>query len=596
MDFLLLQAVVRELRDCLPGARVTKVTQPASAVVVLDVRGPAWTGRLLLAAEPGASRIHTTETVFENPPKPPPLCQALRSALKGRRLGAPLLLGDDRVVALPFVASRSEEEPDEVTLVAELTGRQAALVLLRGPAPGGTVVQAVGTAGVTKGRLVAGAHYAPPPWPEGAAAFEDYTGTSLAEALSAPGLSSKPLVRRLVHVVMGLSPLAAEEVCHRAGLEPQAQTVDTDQARALLDATAGLAAAVREGPLSATLYRDPSGHPMAATPVPFAHLEARSKAEPMPSANAAAAAFAEARTETQRAVHLRQRLASAVDQALKKANRKCEKVREDLVKAQQAEHDRQCGSLLLANLGEVRRGMTSISLRNDFDPEGASIAIALDPAVSPQINAARYFKRSKKAKRSLGPLKRRLTEGEREVAYLDATRQAAALADEEAAEGLLEELEAGGFVPWQKRPPPRRRPRHRTSESAIRRFRATEGWEVLVGKNARGNDELTTRRTRPDDLWFHAHGIPGAHIVLRGESRADPPPEAVGWAAAAAAYFSQGRGDAKVRVDYTAAKNVTKPKGAKPGQVVIRWKKTLLVAPATSESLEEREVTPHEPD
>ncbi len=68
MDFLLLQAVVRELGDCLPGARVAKVTQPASAVVVLDVRGPAWTGRLLLAAEPGASRIHTTETVFETPP------------------------------------------------------------------------------------------------------------------------------------------------------------------------------------------------------------------------------------------------------------------------------------------------------------------------------------------------------------------------------------------------------------------------------------------------------------------------------------------------------------------------------------------------
>ena len=120
---------------------------------------------------------------------------------------------------------------------------------------------------------------------------------------------------------MGLSPLAAREVCHRAGLEPQAQTVNADQARALLDATAGLAAAVREGPLSATIYRDPSGDPMAATPVPFAHLEACSKAEPMPSANAAAAAFAEARTETQRAVHLRQRLASAVDQALKKVTR-----------------------------------------------------------------------------------------------------------------------------------------------------------------------------------------------------------------------------------------------------------------------------------
>ncbi|MFQ6672372.1 MAG: NFACT RNA binding domain-containing protein, partial [Candidatus Tectimicrobiota bacterium] len=122
------------------------------------------------------------------------------------------------------------------------------------------------------------------------------------------------------------------------------------------------------------------------------------------------------------------------------------------------------------------------------------------------------------------------------------------------------------------------------------------GWEVLVGKNARGNDELTTRIARPHDLWFHAQGIPGAHVVLQGEGRDEPPPEAVGWAAAAAAYFSRGRGEAKVRVDYAAAKNVTKPKGLKPGQVVIRWKKTLLVAPASAESLEEREVPPPRPD
>lgn len=596
MDYLLLQAVLRELKDCLPGAKVTKVTQPASAVVVLSVRGPAWAGQLLLAADPGSARIHTTETAFENPAKPPAFCQALRPALDGRRLGTPRLVGGDRVVALPFAASGSPAEPEEVNLVAELTGRQAALVLVKGPVPGGPVAFVVGPKRKTSKRLVVGEPYAPPPWPAGAASLDDYTGASLAEALASPGISSRPLERRLVYLVMGLSPLVAREVCHRAGLDPETPTVEAKQAQAILEAIDGLAAAVRDGPLSPTLYRDEAGDPLAATPVPFAHLEAQSQAEPMATANAAAAALAESRTETQRAVQLRQRLESAVDHALKKAERTRQKVRDDLTRARQAEHDRQCGSLLLAHAGSVRRGMTSVTLPNDFDPEGSTITIALDPAVSPQINAARYFKRSKKAKRSLASLERRLGEMEGEVAYLEATRQAAVIADEETAEGLLEELEAGGFTPRPTQPPPRRRPRHRRREAPIRRFRATEGWEVLVGKNARGNDELTTRIARPEDLWFHAQGVPGAHVVLRGDGRDDPPSEAVGWAAAAAAYFSRGRGDAKVRVDYSAAKNVTKPKGYRPGQVLIRWKKTLRVAPATPESLEEREVTPRGPD
>ncbi|MFQ5893055.1 MAG: NFACT family protein, partial [Nitrospinota bacterium] len=230
MDFLLLQAVLRELQDCLAGATVTKVTQPASAVVVLAVRSPAWTGHLLLSAEPGAARIHTTETAFENPPRPPAFCQALRGAVRGRRLGAPTLVGGDRVMALPFVHPEPDGEPEEVTLVAELTGQQAALVLVKGPAPEGTIVQVVG-AGRTRRRLALGGAYAPPPWPAGAAAFDAYTPASLAEALSAPDLAARPVARRLVHVVMGLSPLAAREVCPRAGLDPEANAVAAEEAR-----------------------------------------------------------------------------------------------------------------------------------------------------------------------------------------------------------------------------------------------------------------------------------------------------------------------------------------------------------------------------
>lgn len=590
MDSLMLQAVLREWQDVIPGGRVTKVAQPASAVVVLTLRSPTWAGRLLLSAEAGSPRAYLTEANFESPPRPPAFCQLLRKALEGRRLLSPRLLGGDRVLALSFARPGPGAGAEEVTLVAELTGRQAALVFVEGPVPGSRIVGVVGSGKGIK-RLKSGSAYTPPPWPEGALAPESLTENSLAEALSAPSLAARPLYRRLLQAVMGLSPLAAREVCHRAGLEPEAKEVRTDQAGDLLEAVMELAASVREGPLSPVLYRDTAGHPLAATPVPFLHLKATSQSEPLSTANQAAAALAESSMKSQRAVQIRQEVLSVVDRALKKTRRKIEKVQDDMSRGQQAGKERQCGELLLAHMKEIRQGMTSVTMSNDFDPEGAPITIALDPAVSPQVNAARYFKRAKKGRRSIGSLESRLKELEREAAYLEATRGAADLADEEAAEGLMEELTAAGFAPWPKKPPPRRRPKRTVRGAALRRFRAAEGWEAWVGKNARSNDELTTRIARSNDLWFHAQGLPGAHVVLRGEGRNEPPSEAVGWAAAVAAYFSRGRGEAKVSVDYTARKNVNKPKGARPGQVVIKWKKTLVVAPATPESLDERELT-----
>lgn len=595
MDSLMLKAVLSEWQELLPGSRVSKVAMPAPAVVVLSLRSPRWTGRLLIAAEAGSPRAHLTEVAFESPARPPAFCQLLRRALAGRRLESPHLVGGDRVVALPFHRLAPGGGAEEVTLVAELTGRLAALAFVDGPVPGGPIVQAVGS-GRTIERLSPGRPYEAPPWPEGARSADDYTESSLLEALQAPALEGRPLYRRLLQSVMGLSPLAAREVCHRAGVEPEGKAPSHDKASLLLKTVLALEADVRDGPLAPVVYRDSAGHPVAATPMAFSHLEAASRAEPHETANQAAASMAEASLDSQRAVQRRTELLGLVERALKKSRRKLEKLQGEMERAQQAEHNRRCGELILAHMGDIRRGMDSVTLPNDFDPEGSPITIELDPAVRAQVNAARYFKRAKKGRRSLTSIERRLKELGREEAYLEATRQAATVADEEAAEGLMEELTAAGFAPWTKKRPPAKRPRRASRGPAVRRFQAADGWEVLVGKNARSNDELTARIARSHDLWFHAQGLPGAHVVLRGHGRGEPPAEAVGWAAAAAAYFSRGRGATKVAVDYTERKNVTKPKGAKSGQMVIRWKKTLIVAPASPESLEERELTDGERD
>jgi predicted ribosome quality control (RQC) complex YloA/Tae2 family protein len=106
-----------------------------------------------------------------------------------------------------------------------------------------------------------------------------------------------------------------------------------------------------------------------------------------------------------------------------------------------------------------------------------------------------------------------------------------------------------------------------------------EGWIILVGKNAAGNDYLTQRVARPDDLWLHAEGMPGSHVLAQNPQRKEIPPVVLRKAAALAAYYSAGRNSAKVPVAYTTARFVKKPKGAKPGMVVLSSRRTVMVTP-----------------
>ena len=121
-----------------------------------------------------------------------------------------------------------------------------------------------------------------------------------------------------------------------------------------------------------------------------------------------------------------------------------------------------------------------------------------------------------------------------------------------------------------------RRPKTAPDDHRIFQF---DGWEILVGKNAKGNDRLTRHVARPDDLWLHAEGMSGSHVVIRNPQRKDVPPEIIRKAASLAAYYSKGRNAAAVPVAYTHAKFVKKPKGAPPGLVTLTRRQTLMAKP-----------------
>ena len=227
------------------------------------------------------------------------------------------------------------------------------------------------------------------------------------------------------------------------------------------------------------------------------------------------------------------------------------------------------GELLKSQLHLVPRGASSVEV-TDWAC-GASVRIPLEPALDAKANLARIFAKSKKGRRGLPLVEGRLA---------DVTRSVEALESEIASVRSASEAALMAWTPE----PPRAAPQvggHRSSKAKVslvdqvaRRFVSSDGLELLVGKGAKENDRLTLAVARGHDLWLHARGRRGAHVVLRLSKDQAPTQEALLDAAHLAAHYSEARGDDKVDVLYTNARHVKKIKGAPVGQVSVAKERT----------------------
>ncbi|HKC63589.1 MAG TPA: NFACT family protein [Pyrinomonadaceae bacterium] len=240
-----------------------------------------------------------------------------------------------------------------------------------------------------------------------------------------------------------------------------------------------------------------------------------------------------------------------------------------------AEHKR-IGDLLLANLGSAERHGRIVKLRDYYADDAPMIEIEVDENKSLQEEAARRFSRYAKAKRAAQELKTRMLAIEKELSLLHARQVELEKIANDRDEAALE-----SFFGEKKTTAQGRKAKQKSSENipGARRYRSSDGYEILVGRAARDNDNLTFRVARPHDLWLHAADYPGSHVVVRNPNRAEIPHRTIIEAAQLAAAFSQAKGDAKVDVHYTQRKFLSKPKGVAPGLVRMSGFRTITVEP-----------------
>ncbi len=587
-DSVMTRAVAEDLRAHLVGGRVDKVIQPEATTIALLF----WSGQenqwLVLSAHAQQARAQRTlrkqATAYSEPTS---WIMLLRKYLEGSRLVAVSQQGVDRVLRLTFQGG-----PVQSVLIAEMMGRYSNLILADADLVVLGALKHI-RAEQNRFRVTLPHHpYLTPPRPMRPVPYDDrpkhdpmhVIGGDLAEdLLSSP--EEMLLWKALLDLVDGLSPtLAREAVFEATGRVDTlvAGHVDLAAASALVGAVRSRYGPARGAPSAVwdgSKLREYAPYPLrqfGGPPTEYADLTTLLDAvhaperAPDPLAHPRAALLAQ--IEPRRAV-LRRKIASLAS---------------TIVGPERLAEMRTHGELVLA----YQSGMDP-NQKELIVPE-MNLTIPLDPALTALENAQRLFKRYHKARDAAAITPGLLEATQAELDYLDQLAVHAVLAADPqslaAVRGELREELAGpapagkaskkggtraGKGGKHKGGNPKEQPR-----SAPLRLRAADGAEILVGRSARQNDEVTFHQAGPRDIWLHARQIPGAHVILRVSGQA-PNPATLLEAAAIAAYHSQARESTTVPVDYAPVRNVRRIKGGKPGLVHYSGETTLIARPKT---------------
>ena len=555
-DALTLAAVTEELRRELLGGRVQCVLLVDRWVIGLEVYASRRHYLLVSARPQEGGRIHLVQDKLRRGvDSPSPLLLRLRKDVEGSRLTDVQQPPLERVLKLTTLGPEGTR-----TLVVEIMGQRSNIVLLE---EDGTILECTRRVAASQNRyrvLLPGQPYVAPP-PQKKANGLTLTPTALNELLEArdPAL---PLWEKLVATVLAVSPLLAREVVHRAAGDARSMEADSAVVLRHLQALLGLATS-RQWQPSVALEDD---RIVAYAPYVLTHYPQR---EPRTSISAAMEAFHSHWVGEDSYTAAKASVQSLIEQQRERQQHK----RKALLAANPApevlEGLRKKGELLLAYAHEVAPGQVKLSVQ--WSEEEAAICIELDPTLSAVENARDYFRRYEKARSAAAEVPGLLAHVDGELAYLEQLTTDLALAEDrpgiDAVAGALAEA---GFIP---RPRTARQP-----AAGPRRVSTPEGLTVLVGRNSWQNEQLTFHQSDGHDVWLHAKGMPGAHVVICTEGQAVPETVLLR-AAELAAYYSAARQDKRVSVDYTLRKNVRRLPGGRQGQVTYTGQKTITVTP-----------------
>ncbi|MGI6576217.1 MAG: Rqc2 family fibronectin-binding protein [bacterium] len=589
IDGFVLSALKQELEKNILPARVNKIYQRSQYEILILLHRPGENLTLLISSDPRFARVHLTDSCHDIPPAPPRFCSLLRKHLEGSKLVDIKRPGFERILDFYFQSRSELGDPAIRVLTIEIMGKHSNIIFRESPT--GKILDSITHVTFDMSRyrqVLPGILYALPPAQEKINPLQvrELTFYSLLQTLQ------EPLVPALVHTFAGLSPLLAKELVYRAKIEKDMLPIQLarNQLSALWQGFSQLVNSIQEDNIEPVVVLTADKQPLAFSIMPLAQY-ANQQQLSFSSINAAINYYYNALKLQQSLSIQKQKLQNLINKKIKRLTATIKRQEESLNAMDKAEIWRHQGELLTANLYRIPPGEQQIEVEDFYNPAGEKLTIALDPSLSPAANAQRYFNRYQKAKQGKPQLEKHLNNNLSERDYLEGIKLAINDANTTAdINEIISELNSQGYLPIH----------NQTNKNTAKKdshpprplcYYSRDGFTIIVGKNNRQNDYLTKRVAKSDDYWFHAQGMPGAHVILRCLNKKKPSLTAIEDAAYLAAFYSKGRFSNRVPVDYTQVANVRKPKGARPGMVIYDHYQTIFVNPTAAKLKELKQAT-----
>lgn len=563
-DASFLTAVLDEIRREALGARVEKIHQPSRDSVIFLLRTESGRQKLLFAPNPAAPRLHLTTASPENPDQPPMFCMLLRKHLSGARLSEITQIPMERCASFAFDTTDDFGDPVQKRLVCELMGRTCNLYLL---GPDGRIIDCLRRIGLDEGKRQAlpGLYYQEPEPVE-------KLNPRMMEESDFVGLLTQSgadkLCDRLMDTLGGLSPLVCREAALFAAGDSDAR---------MDDVMPGAAEKLY------LFFHEHLNHPKPyftrgkdGSPKYFAFCPIRSYGEWEASESFAALldSFYTLRDRNDAMRQKSQTVRKTVQNLCQRLKRKMAIQEKELAATLDRERLRQLGDIVTANLHAIRKGQKVLEAEDFYDENMPVIRIPISEVLSPQENAAKFYKDYTRMKNAQRELTHQLEIGKEELSYLESVLEELNRAStEQELEEIRQELQAGGYL---RRDSGKKRMKQ--PKLQLKRYESTDGFGIYVGKNNRQNEELTFRLAAKNDIWLHAQKVHGSHVIIAAGGR-EVPDDTITEAAQLAAYYSEASQGANVPVDVTAVKQIKKPAGGKPGMVIYHTYRTVYVNP-----------------
>lgn len=571
-DGITIANIVSELNHTIVGGKINKIAQPEADELMISVKNNRTQYRLFLSASASLPLIYLTGENKQGPLTAPNFCMLLRKHIGSARILSVTQPGLERILIFELEHLNELGDICRKKLIVEIMGKHSNIIFCQ---EDDTIIDSIKhiSANMSSVREVLPGRTWFIPHTQDKMDPLSMSREAFTETVFGKNL---PVFKAVYTSLTGFSPLIAEELCVRSGIDPkrQAQELEETEKETLWQTTDDLVDRIRRQDFSPVIvYQEEEPLEFAAFPLTKYQDQ---KSVSYESISQVLESYYSMKNKItlirQKSADLRRIVTTAIERTSKKYELQ-QKQQKDTEKK---EKYRIYGELLNTYGYHLEEGARSLEALNYYTNE--MITIPLDEHLSAAENAKKYFDRYTKLKRTEEALNELLEETRSDLEHLESIRTSLDIAlDEDDLVEVREELMEYGYL--------RRKGSSGKKKKIVSRpfhYRSSDGFDIYVGKNNFQNDELSFKFASGNDWWFHAKGQPGSHVIVKSNGE-ELPDRTFEEAARLAAFYSKGRQAPKVEIDYTQKKNLKKPNGAKPGFVIYHTNYSMIAEPKIHE-------------